>query len=262
WIMAGLVVFMAVLGYLFSLMVVDTKQADNTLKIDWNCFKSTYQLVQQSSSHHTAFFAVIAISWFWFIGAVMLSQIPALVKYDLQADDGVVMLFLTLFSVGIAVGSGLIGRMMPGAVHIKWHWIMQLGIALMLLLTVWVISVQKADSVNWVNVSHETLFSVGQFVSQFPASMSLIFLAVLALLGGMYIVPLYTILQTHTPSLLRARMVAVNNIMNALLMVLSALLIMLGFSFGFTLLEMIFALAVFNLYVVWLLYRKRFKAGR
>lgn len=262
WIMAGLVIFIAVLGYLFSLFVMPTKQADKALKIDWNWFKSTYQIVQESRTHKVAFFSVLAISWFWFIGAVMLSQIPALVKYDLHADDGVVMLFLTLFSIGIAIGSALIGRLMPVHSHIKWHWVLLLGISVMLFLTVWSISADNQKAAISLNVSHETLFTVSEFITHFPSSLSLVLLAILAVLGGMYIVPLYTLLQTHTPGLVRARMVAVNNIMNALLMVLSALLIMIGFSFHFSLLEMLMLLAIFNLMVVMVLYRNRFKANR
>ncbi|WP_321325353.1 MFS transporter [Thiomicrorhabdus sp.] len=261
WIMASLVILVSVIGYLFSLLIAESKQFDKQLVINWNRFSSTYQVVKESHTHKTAFFSVLAISWFWFIGAVMLSQIPALVKYDLYANDKVVMLFLTLFSVGIAIGSGLVGKLMPVHATIKWHWGMILGMSAMLLLTVWSIFAIHSGVVHEQNVSHETLLTIAQFITLWPANLSLVFLFILAVLGGMYIVPLYTILQTHTPIAVRARIVAVNNIVNALLMVVSAILIMLGFAFSLSLLEMFSILAFLNVFVAIVLYRNRLKAS-
>ncbi|HHT00460.1 MAG TPA: MFS transporter, partial [Thiomicrospira sp.] len=97
------VLSMSILGYLFSLQVPETKQASPEAVIDKNILRSTWKIVQLGRSHKAAFFAVLAISWFWFIGAVLLSQIPTFVKYTLQANEEVVVAFLTLFSIGIAV---------------------------------------------------------------------------------------------------------------------------------------------------------------
>jgi len=259
WIMAGLVVLVAIAGYLFSLQVEQSQQYDDSLVINWNWFRSTYEVIQESRKHKIAFFAIMAISWFWFIGAVMLSQIPALVKYDVLADDKVVMLFLTLFSIGIALGSGLVTKIMPIKATLKWHWSMVLGMSAMIMLAVYCISSVHYPTVVKADVSHETLLTMSQFLTQWPVNLSLVFFSLLAVFGGMYIVPLYTILQTHTPVHLRARIVAVNNIVNALFMVVSALLIMIGFALSLSLLEMFVVLAVFNILVAVILYKNRSK---
>lgn len=259
WLMSVVILVVALAGYVFSLGVNSDFLGDNTLPINWNLLSSTQQMIKESRQHKIAFFSVMSISWFWFIGAVLLSQVPVLVKYDLQADDNVVIVFLALFSIGIALGAGLIGRIMARHAHIKWHWLMLLGMTLALLLTVG--SIVNTDFSQWVylqDAPHGTLFTFTEFVSVWPASLSMIALGGLAILGGAYIVPLYTLLQTHTPLAVRARMVAVNNIMNAFLMVLSALLLMVGFAVNLSLLQMLFILALLNIVVMFFVFKKRF----
>ncbi|BCN92274.1 MFS transporter [Thiomicrorhabdus immobilis] len=261
WIMSLAILVVAIVGYLFSLKVVSGTSANPQLAIEWNLFKSTKLMVSASVKHKTAFFSVLAISWFWFIGAVLLSQIPALVKYDLQADDNVVIAYLTLFSIGIALGAGVVGRFMANQAHIKWHWLMLLGMSTALAVTV--LSIEFTDFSQLAllqNVSHETLLNFYDFMSVWPANSSFIALGILSVLGGAFIVPLYTLLQTHTPSVVRARMVAVNNIMNAFLMVLSAVLLMLGFALDLSLLNMLMVLALMNVVMVVVLFKKRFIA--
>lgn len=262
-IMAGAIIGIALLGYLLSLMMVPCSSSREFFKINWNPLSSTWKIVQQSTQYSTAFFAVLAISWFWFIGAVMLSQIPALVKYNLQSDDSVVVLFLTVFSVGIALGAALVGKVSVYAASVKWHWLWLFFMSGALVLSVW--SIQATDFSYWLefhNVPHGTLLTLQQFLSLFPANLSLLFLGFLAVIGGAYIVPLYTLLQTHTEHRARARMVAVNNIMNSLLMVLSAVLLMIGFSISLSLLDMLMILAVLNLLIIVWLYKQRFIADR
>jgi len=258
WLMSIVILVVSLAGYLFSRRVNSEFSGDATLQVEWNLFSSTKRMIKESRLHETAFFSVISISWFWFIGAVLLSQIPVLVKYDLHADDNVVIVFLALFSIGIALGAGVIGRIMPSQVHIRWHWLMLLGMTVTLLLTVWSIANTNFSHLVYLqDAPHGTLLTFGQFVSIWPASITLVSLGVLAVLGGAYIVPLYTLLQTHTPLVVRARMVAVNNIMNAFLMVLSALLLMAGFALNLSLLEMLFILAVLNMVVMIFVFRKR-----
>jgi acyl-[acyl-carrier-protein]-phospholipid O-acyltransferase/long-chain-fatty-acid--[acyl-carrier-protein] ligase len=261
WIMSMVVVAVALLGYLFSLKVKTASAGDRSLVIEWNLLSSTQRMIKESLSHKTAFFSVLAISWFWFIGAVLLSQIPALVKYDIQADDNVVIAFLTLFSIGIALGAGLIGRFMTTQVHIHWHWLLLTGMSFMLLFTVASIEYTSFTDFEYLKkVPHETLFNLSSFIAVWPASLSMLSLGLLAVMGGAYIVPLYTLLQTHTPKMVRARMVAVNNILNAFLMVLASLLLIAGFALGLSLLNMLLGLALMNLFVVLLLFKKRFIA--
>jgi len=259
WLIAVMIVVVSIIGYLFSLLVRTQCAADSQLTIEWNIFSASYKMISQSVQYKTGIFSAMAISWFWFIGAVLLSQIPALVKYDLQANDSVVIVYLTLFSIGIALGAGFIGRLMHDTAHIIWHWIILLCMSFLLVFTVWSIQYSELEGLfDLANVPHGTLQGFVEFLSVWPANLSLISLGLLAMLGGAYIVPLYTILQTSTPFLVRARMVAVNNILNAFLMVLSSILLMLGFSFGLSLLNMLLILAMLNIMVAILLFKNRF----
>ena len=112
WLMSVVIFIVALAGYIFSLRVNSDFSGDSTLQIEWNLFSSTKRMIKESRQHKTAFFSVLSISWFWFIGAVLLSQIPVLVKYDLQANHNDVFVFLALFTNGIQLVYGAIGRIM------------------------------------------------------------------------------------------------------------------------------------------------------
>lgn len=236
-IMAIAVIITATLGYLFSLRIkADLSPSEASVG------QSFTQLIKQARSVPIAFKSVLAISWFWFFGAVMLSQIPPLVKYQIQGDDSVVVLLLTLFSVGIAIGSLWVARFMKAGVHLKWHKIFLIGMSLCLALSVYLIQSYQVDNVR--------LISVSQLLAIWPLNFLLLTFTLMSFFGGAYIVPLYTLVQTHTPEMQRARMIAVNNIINSLLMVLSALLIMLGYALGLELVTMLYLLAFINLLVI------------
>ena len=258
-VMSVAVVLVALSGYLLSLMLTGRQVANPAWKIDWNPITSTHRMLRDSSQYKTALVAVLAISWFWFIGATLLSQIPALVKYELQANDDVVVLFLTLFSVGIALGAMIISRFGQAAVHFRWHGWFSLLMALLLVLTVW--SIANTAGQSSVVVSRETLQGVMAVLTTWPMNSALLWMGLLAMVGGIFIVPLYTVMQTYTPSEARARMVASNNILNALFMVVSALLLMLGFGLDMSLLQMLLILAGLNLPVAFLLFKHRHRAG-
>ena len=241
-VMAVSVMLVALLGYGVSLWMKPTVVCNQSLKIETNLFKSTWQMVALCRHYKMPFFALLAISWFWFLGATLLSQIPSLVKYDLYADDVVVVTFLSLFSVGIGLGAALVTRWFKGEINLKWHGLFLLGISLCFVLMEWLIT-GYSESVN----HHETaLMSLSTFLTIWPLNSLLLLLVILAILGGAYIVPLYTLLQKQTPEPLRARMMAVNNIMNALFMVLSSVLIMIGYALSFNLMTMFVWLAVLN----------------
>ncbi|MDG6778789.1 MFS transporter [Thiomicrorhabdus sp. zzn3] len=251
--MALAVVLTAFLGYLASLKVPHTMSQSQALRIDRNIFRSTVQMIRCGRSYKQAFFAVLAISWFWFIGAVLLSQIPAFVKYTLVADESVVVAFLTLFSVGIALGAGLVAKLFGSKVELSLHPLMLLLMTLLLLLSVWVADRFAQDALHIMQAG--SLIGLSEFIGQWPQNLSLLFLFALAVIGGAYIVPLYTHLQLQTPAESRARMVAVNNILNALLMAVSSLLIMLGYLFDLSLPTMLVVMAIMNLFVAAGFYR-------
>jgi MFS family permease len=250
-IMAVIVVVVSMLGYLASLGVKSTDVHQPNLVIEKNILKSSWQMIEVCRHYKKSFFALLAISWFWFLGATLLSQIPAWVKYDLNADDSVVVTFLSLFSIGIGLGAFWVTRWFKGQVHLKWHGLFLLGISLCFILMDWVVT----NYVSSLSVSAEALMNIGSFLEVGALNSLLVLLLILAILGGAYIVPLYTVLQTQTPEPLRARMMAVNNILNAFFMVLSSILIMVGYALSLSLMTMFVWVAILNVLVALFIHR-------
>lgn len=247
-IVSASVILFAVLGYLVSRFVPNTEKSSKKVTISFNIFRSTWQVVKRSTGHKEAFFASWAISWFWFIGAVLLSQIPSFVKVTLHANEQVVVAFLTIFSIGIAMGAWLMSLFCKRTVTLRFHPRLLVSMSLFLLLTVWAANAMVIASPVSA-LESRNLLDLTSFLTLWPQSLSLLFMFALAIAGGAYIVPLYTQLQTKTPQTSRARIVAVNNILNAFLMVLSSILIMVGFSFELSLPAMLLILALFNLFI-------------
>ncbi|GKT11426.1 MAG: acyl-[acyl-carrier-protein]-phospholipid O-acyltransferase/long-chain-fatty-acid--[acyl-carrier-protein] ligase [Thiomicrorhabdus sp.] len=255
--MALAIVVVSLLGYLISLGIKLTPAQNPALPIETHFIKSSWQIVLLCKDYHSAFFAVMAISWFWFLGAVLLSQIPSLVKYDLMANDSVVTLFLSVFSVGIAIGALLINLLLKGRINLMFHGFFLFTISGLLVILVWLI--QLHGTLNPVLDSTVQLMSIASFMTAWPVNASVVILLLIAVLGGAYIVPLYTLLQTQTPTALRARMIAVNNILNALFMVLSSILVIIGFTLSVSLLNMLLVLALINLLISGVIYLKQNK---
>jgi len=249
------IIGVALLGYGVSLLLQPSTIQNSELLIEANLFKSSWQLIALCKGYHTSFFAVLAISWFWFLGAVMLSQIPTLVKYDLLANEGVATAFLAVFSIGIALGSVLVTLIFKNNLDLKWHGLFLGLISILLVAMVWMI--EQSAHFLFLYSKSASLLSFNEFITIWPLNTLLLLLLLIALLGGAYIVPLYTLLQTQTPAKVRARMVAVNNILNAFLMVLSAVLVMIGFALSISLLNILLFLAILNLiFALWLQVRQ------
>lgn len=242
--MAALVVIMAILGYLASLFVPPS-HGGHEVPVQLNFLKSTWTEIQHSRQFPQAFFAVLAISWFWFLGATYLSQMPVLVKELLLADDKVVVAFLTTFSVGIAIGAWIVSRM-----KLRVRSVSQIGWLVWMLVGISVAMIISNLLLNQLPTI-ETSMTLSEFISTPMALMVMLLMGAIATLGGIFIVPLYTLLQVKTPEDSRSRMVAVNNITNSVFMVVSSLLIMACYAFGADLIQILALIAVFNLVVAW-----------
>jgi len=248
-VMSMAIIGVALSGYAVSLWLKPSTVQNKELLIEGNLLKSSWQLIKLCKGYHTSFFSVLAISWFWFLGAVMLSQIPILTKYELWANEGVATAFLSVFSVGIALGSVFASHSFKNHLNFKWHGLMLGLISILLFAMLGVI--EQSTQFLFLQSQSAGRISFNEFITIWPLNTLFILLLLIALLGGAYIVPLYTLLQTQTPVNVRARMVAVNNILNAFLMVLSAVLVMIGFALSLSLLNILLCLAVLNLSIAW-----------
>ena len=218
------VVFFAVLGYVFSQQVPDSTPADAALKINWNPLTETHRNIVLIRQQPVLWFAVLGISWFWFFGATLLAQFPQFAKVVLHGDESLFILILALFSVGVGAGSLFCEKLSKGLVEIGLVPIGGLGL---------------------------TLFGVDLYLSSAHYSVRLLMdIALIGFFGGIFIVPLYTLVQSVAQKTHQSRVIAANNIMNALFMVLSAVFAMLIFNLGFNIAQLFLVTALLNVLVM------------
>ena len=214
---AGLGISLLGLGVAFWIPAAPA--ADNTLHIGWNILRETVVLTRQAAANRPVWLSILGISWFWAIGATLLSEFPTLARDTLGADGHVVTLLLTMFAVGIGVGSMLCARLLHGEVSARYVPFVAFGITLF----TW----DFASTVIGAGGLHLT--SVAAVLGSPTGWHMLIDLLLLSVCGGLYSVPLYAIVQERSEPSHRARMIAANNIVNAVMMVLGA-----GFVAGFS----------------------------
>ena len=241
-LVAGSVVGVAVLGYLASRFIPFAHASLPQLALDWNILRQSWQIMRMGLGQRPAVSrSLIGNSWFWFLGAVYLTQIPAFAKDWLHGDESVVTLILTLFSLGIGLGSMLCERLSGGKVEIGLVPFGSIGLSLFGIL-LWAGSGQLAPA----DSAYDWLSLLAQ-----PGSLTLLGCVVgLGLFGGFYIVPLYALIQSRTAEQERARVVAANNILNALFMVASELLSILFLSVaGLSVPELFLVVSLMNVAV-------------
>ncbi len=201
-------------------------------RIDWHIVRASWTLVNGTMHIPRLFLAILCISFFWAQGAILAAQFPPLVKNVLGADQGVATLFLSIFSVGVALGSVLINRLLAGRVLAIYSPAAAIVMGLFVLHLYW-------NASHWPRPTAE-LLSLSAFLSVDGAWWVMLDLFGVAVAGGMFVVPLYAFLTTTVAKSETARTVAANNIVNSGAMVVSALLlaglIQLGVSVAGTLL--------------------------
>jgi 1-acyl-sn-glycerol-3-phosphate acyltransferase len=218
-IVASVMVLVACLGFVASYGIPRAPAATPALKINWNIFTQSWATLRMGLNQTPAVSrSIVGNSWFWFVGAIYLTQIPAYAKEWLYGDETVVTLILTVFSIGIAAGSMLCERLSGRKVEIGLVPFGSMGLTVFGLL-LWWHSGQMPQNV----VANDWLQVVG--FSQ--AWWVLIDILGIGVFGGFYIVPLYALIQARTAENERSRVIASNNILNALFMVVSAIVSML-----------------------------------
>ncbi len=231
----------ALLGWAASLAIPKAGPAEPGLRINPNFMAETFRLIGYTASDRRIFLIILGISWFWLVGATFLAQFPAFVKNILFGNEEIVTLFLTLFSIGIAIGSVLCNRLLKGELSAKYVPLGALGIS------VFVFDLYLASS--GYERSGEELIGAVAFLSQ-PGNWRIVIdLLGLAISGGIFIVPLYALMQKLSDVRYRARVIAGNNVMNALFMVVSAIGTIGMLKAGFSVPQVFLTVAVINLVV-------------
>lgn len=210
----------AVLGWLAS-RVIPSAPPVSLAPIDWNPFTASRRALGEALGSRQLAIATICISWFWALGAVYTSQFVPLARNDLGGSEGVATLFLAAFSIGVAIGSAGVGRLLGGVISTR--------------LSPWAGVVMALAGIDlWFaeRAMSGAAGGIASFLSHPHGWRVLADLMVLAIAGGVFSVPLYGILQTATNPASRSRAIAANNIVNAGFQVIAVLGIGLAISHG------------------------------
>ncbi|KAA9130485.1 MFS transporter [Marinihelvus fidelis] len=226
----------AVCGWLASLYVPRAAAVDPGLKINWNIFSESIRNLKFIGADRTVLHGVLGISWFWFFGATILVQVPSYTINVLGGDERLMSMLLGVFIVGISVGSLACEKLSNHRVEIGLVPLGTIG------LTLFGIDLYFASPLSpAVGLEPATFFAQA-------GSWRIVFdLLMIGGFGGFYIVPLYALVQARSAASHRSRVIAGNNILNALFMVVAAVfaIIMLGAA-GFTIPQLFLATAILN----------------
>ncbi|TCB67434.1 MFS transporter [Acinetobacter sp. ANC 4216] len=244
------IVTIAVLGYLSSRFVLKQKVTAPDVQIDWNFFRTSFQTLGYAKSLPVVFLILLGNSWYWFYGATYLTQIPQLTQQNLHASENVVSLLLTFFSVGIGVGSLLCRRIGGTEINLKMVPIGAVGLT--------VFAFYLAASLAFVpERTGEMLGLKDVFTQGWSYYHVMLAVTLLGISGGFYIVPLYAMMQAFSPKSHRARVVAANNILNAVFMVSSAIFSIIILSIFKIDIKILFSITAIlsAIFTTWLLFK-------
>ncbi len=211
-IIASVLVGVALVGWLASLQIPPAKVHASGLRVRWNLIRETLRTIGYARRERAVFLSILGISWFWLLGAAYLTQLPNFAKTVLAGDERVVTLLLTLFSIGVGAGSLLCERLSHKKVELGLVPLGSIGLSLFGIDLFWACHLPVGDG----------LISLGQFMALDGSHRLMLDFVMVGLFGGLYIVPLFALVQTRTRPQERARVIAANNIINALFMVLAS----------------------------------------
>ncbi len=238
------VVCVAVMGFVSSLSIpyIDAIQPD--LRVNYNPITPTISILKVTRRNRTVFLSVLGISWFWFFGASVLTLLPNFSKDVVGGNERVVTFFLGLFCVGIAVGSLLCERLSRRRLELGLVPLGSIGISLF--------TIDLGFAGN--NPATQSLLGVGEFLAQPGGLRIAIDLFLIAVFSGFYTVPLYTLVQQRSKREERSQVIAGNNILNALFMVASSLLLMSMLGAGATIPQIFLVVGILNALVTAYIY--------
>jgi len=245
WPVAVVLLLVAVAGWFCSRAIPTAPANDPSLNVRFNPMIETVRLVKETAKLRVIFQSILGISWFWFLGATYLAQFPVYARDVLGGSVDVFTLLLAVFSIGIGLGSGLCERLSGSKVEIGLVPFGAIGITLFGLDLVFA-SPSEPLGVDLAALSFLAAAGAWRIVAD-------IFL--IGLFGGFYIVPLYALIQTTSAPERLSRAIACNNIINAFLMVLSAVVALLLINFGASIAQIFLVVAIMNAVVAAYIFR-------
>ncbi len=239
------VIAFALIGWIASRSIPTSPSADSRLKVSFNIFSQTLKIINFAKEEKTVWLSIIGISWFWFIGVTFLSQFPTYTKDIINGDEFIVTLFLSIFSIGIGIGSVMCNKLLKGQINGRLVPYGSIGIT---------IGIGIFCIANYFYTTPEQIISLGEFFSNSCYSWLIILgLLVVAISSGIYIVPLYAIMQHRSEAKYLSRIIAANNVLNALFMVMSSVVIVALIQLKFDLLQIFLLLGTTNILVFFII---------
>lgn len=236
-------VAIALLGFLSSLAIPKLQPAAPSLKIDWRPWTSTWENLRAAGESRTVFLSILGISWFWFYGALVLAQLPLYTKDVLGGSEEVVTVLLVMFSAGVGIGSLLCERLSGRKVEIGLVPFGSIG------LTVFAVDLYLATPAMAGNN-----LSARDFIQASGSWRVLMDMALIGLFGGLFIVPLYAMVQQRTRREIMSRVIGANSILNAVFMVVAAGVAALALQAGLTIPQLLLLTGVLNAFVAMYIY--------
>ncbi|MCU6433408.1 MFS transporter [Undibacterium sp. Jales W-56] len=243
-LVAGGTIVIAIIGWLTSLRIPHSPAPEPELTINWNPATETVRNISFSKQNRPVFLSLLGNSWFWFYGAIVLAQFPLYAKNYLHGDHSVFVLLLTIFSFGIGAGSLLCERLSGHKVEIGLVPFGAIGLSVFGF-DLYLSSVAYTHALEAAAGAAQTLDAAG-FFHQTGSHRVLFDIVMIGIFGGLYIVPLFALIQTRCDPKHLSRTIAGMNIMNALFMVVASLAAMLMLKQGFTIPEIFMATAILN----------------
>ena len=226
----------ALLGRVTAQFVPASPSVDPELRINWNPVSETWRNLKLAHQNIVVFRSLLGVSWMWFFGAVFLAMFPSFAKEVLHGDEQVASLLLVVFSVGIGVGSLLCEVLSKRHVEIG---LVPLGAIGM---SVFAIDLYFASRA----LPNADGLALAEFVGRSAHWRVMADLALLSLFAGLYSVPMYALIQLRSQPSHRARIIAANNILNALFMIVSAIGVGVLLQLGLTIPEVFLVVGVLN----------------
>ena len=238
-VLASCLVGVAIVGYVASRQVPATKAVDPELVINWNAWTETLHIIGFAREKRSVFLSILGISWFWFFGSAMTIQLPAYTLGILNGNEAITTALLVAFALGVGIGSLLCERMSGHRIELGLVPFGSIG------LSVFAIDLYFAQPTMHVDAVH----SVGEFLLRPGSWRILVDLSLLGAFGGFYSVPLYALIQNRTERKYLSRVIAANNIINALFMVAAAILAFSVLALGLSIPQFYLILALLNVLV-------------
>lgn len=240
------VILFALIGFISARFIPKSSIDDSKLKMSFNIFKKTFEIIQDAKKEKIVFISIVGISWFWFIGIVFLTQFPIYAKNVLGANEQVVTLFLAIFSIGIAIGSYICNKVLKGKIDAR------LSPISCLMMSLFIFMFYYLSKLYPKNIDVSYLINLFEFISNGFGIMISISLLMVSIFAGIYTVPLYAIMQDRSNHKIIARVIAANNVMNAFFMVIATLCVTLLFSLNIKVEEVLLIVGVINLLMYFL----------